>query len=267
MIYVLFAKCQPFCVACVKCFSLYIIVPLTACNMSSPSRLSSCRYVTVKLFCVGINFFSFLLSLSISLFFFLRLFPQLICDFSYPVNTTLQHFISLFPSLHSHSTLPSVSISPPDAGPQLCGVPVLLPTWAERLFPPGPPPGANNRAVPGQHQPLPLIQPQQQVGRTTTARNYIYETWWILCPSWFQKCWAAVLTVLGLNMAITRMQVCLVLICRHTVVGEQGPEQSKKLVSVCGLTLGQQLNKEICTHRLLSLFPSECMLEESEHND
>lgn len=60
MIYVLFAKFQPFCVACTKYFSLYIIVPLTACNMSSPSCLSSCRYVTVKQFCVGINFFSFL---------------------------------------------------------------------------------------------------------------------------------------------------------------------------------------------------------------
>ena len=158
--------------------------PVHHCSFDSlqyviSQRLSSCRYVTVKLFCVGINFFSFLLflhSLSISFFFFLRLFPKLICDFSYPVNTTLQHFISLFPSLRSHSTLPSVSISPPGAGPQLCGVPVLLPTWAERLFPPGLPPGANNWAVPGQHQPLPLIQPRQQVGRTTTARNNIYET-------------------------------------------------------------------------------------------
>lgn len=73
----------------------------------------------------------------------------------------------LFPS--TFFLLPLVSISPPGAGPQLCGVPVLLPTWAERLFPPGLPPGANDRPVPGQRQPLPHIQPQQQVGRTKTA--------------------------------------------------------------------------------------------------
>ncbi|XP_016518883.1 probable phospholipid-transporting ATPase IF isoform X2 [Poecilia formosa] len=58
---------------------------------------------------------------------------------------------------------PLVSIHPPGAGPQLCGVPVLLPTWAKRLFPPGPPPGTNDGTMQGQRQQLPHIQPQQQV--------------------------------------------------------------------------------------------------------
>lgn len=93
----------------------------------------------------------------------------------FPVISLLSNFsllpflplLFLFPS--TFFLLPLVSISPPGAGPQLCGVPVLLPTWAERLFPPGLPPGANDRPVPGQRQPLPHIQPQQQVGRTKTA--------------------------------------------------------------------------------------------------
>ncbi|XP_016518880.1 probable phospholipid-transporting ATPase IF isoform X1 [Poecilia formosa] len=72
---------------------------------------------------------------------------------------------------------PLVSIHPPGAGPQLCGVPVLLPTWAKRLFPPGPPPGTNDGTMQGQRQQLPHIQPQQQVGRTAAStRNDDYES-------------------------------------------------------------------------------------------
>lgn len=69
---------------------------------------------------------------------------------------------------------PLVSVSPPDADPQLCGVPVLLPTWAERLFPPGPPPGTNE-------------QPQQQVGGRTAAWNNDHESPPTLCTACFQK--------------------------------------------------------------------------------
>lgn len=136
--------------------------------------------------------------------------------------------------------LPPVSISPPDAGPQLCGIPVLLPTWAERLFPPGPPPGANNRAVPGQHQPLPHIQPQQQVGRTpTTAGNYDYESWWTL-TSWFHK--------FGLQALICLQPYCKCSVFRsvvdHRVVGEQGLRRLKKtgFSLRLSITLGQQPN-------------------------
>lgn len=85
-------------------------------------------------------------------------------------------FLLLFLCPPTFFLLPTVSINPRGAGPQLCGVPVLLPTWAERLFPPGLPPGANDRAVPGQHQQLPSIQPQQQVGRMTMSRNIDYES-------------------------------------------------------------------------------------------
>lgn len=95
-----------------------------------------------------------------------------------------------------------VSINPPDADPQLCGVPVLLPTWAERLFPPGPPPGTNERAVPGRGRPLPRNQPQQQVGGRTAAWNNDHESSRTVCTSWFQKYelhfW---LTVLACNVA------------------------------------------------------------------
>lgn len=38
-------------------FSLFIILPVTACHISSSSRPSSCQNVTVNLFSVGINFF------------------------------------------------------------------------------------------------------------------------------------------------------------------------------------------------------------------
>uniref|UniRef100_A0A8D3BNZ0 Phospholipid-transporting ATPase n=1 Tax=Scophthalmus maximus TaxID=52904 RepID=A0A8D3BNZ0_SCOMX len=65
------------------------------------------------------------------------------------------------PAAHQH-TEESVSTSP-RGDPQLCGVPVLLPAWAERLFPPGPLPGANDGPVPGRCQPLPGVRPQQQV--------------------------------------------------------------------------------------------------------
>lgn len=155
--------------------------------------------------CVDINFFSFFLFLHSLLtrpFSFVFLLPSvLLCHSSCPTF----HFSLSFPCSYSPSffLLPVVCISPPDAGPQLCGVPVLLPTWAERLFPPGPPPGANDWAVPGQRQPLPHIQPQQQVGRTWTAWNSDYESWWSLSTSWFQKIWAAVLTLLALVVAPT----------------------------------------------------------------
>lgn len=96
-------------------------------------------------------------------------------------------FITLCPLISLPSLPPLVSISPPDAGPQLCGVPVLLPTWAERLFPPGPHPGTNDRAVPGRRWPLPLIQPQQQVGGRTATRNNDHESSRALCTPWLQK--------------------------------------------------------------------------------
>ncbi|XP_014885581.1 probable phospholipid-transporting ATPase IF isoform X2 [Poecilia latipinna] len=67
------------------------------------------------------------------------------------------------PAAPAQTHAPLVSIRPPGAGPQLCGVPVLLPTWAKRLFPPGPPPGTNDGTMQGQRQQLPHIQPQQQV--------------------------------------------------------------------------------------------------------
>lgn len=101
----------------------------------------------------------------------------------------ISHLVFLFLPFCCSPLMPFlVSISPPDAGPQLCGVLVLLPTWAERLFPPGPLPGANDGAVPGQCQPLPHIQPQQQVGGQRTAWNSDYESSWTLIASWFQKC-------------------------------------------------------------------------------
>ena len=67
-------------------------------------------------------------------------------------------YLSALPSV----VCPSVFISPADAGPQLCGVPVLLPAWAERLYPPGPAAGANERTLPGRHHPLQRRHPQQQ---------------------------------------------------------------------------------------------------------
>lgn len=154
--------------------------------------ISFCQNLIVNLYCVDINFFSFVLFLHslLPLSFSFCFFPFVLCSV---IFLTLQLFTSPFPPalslpFHHLSPLPPASISPPGAGPQLCGVPVLLPTWAERLFPPGPPPGANDRAVPGQHQPLPHIQPQQQVGRATTARNNDYESRWALTTPWFQKC-------------------------------------------------------------------------------
>lgn len=102
----------------------------------------------------------------------------------------LSYFMSSLP--------PLVSISPPDADPQLCGVPVLLPTWAERLFPPGPPPGTNERPVPGWPRPLPRNQPQQQVGGRTAAWNNDHESSRTFGTSWLQKYelhfWLTVLT-------------------------------------------------------------------------
>lgn len=82
--------------------------------------------------------------------------------------------------------LPPVYTSLPGAEPQLHGIPVLLPTWGERLYPPGPPPGANDWTLQGQRQQLPHIQPQQQVGKTTTSRKRDFE-WRTLGTSWCQK--------------------------------------------------------------------------------
>lgn len=94
---------------------------------------------------------------------------------SFPTSPSLSRLSC--PTFHfSPFLLSLVSISPPGADPQLCGVPVLLPTWAERLFPPGPPPGANDRAVPGRRQPLQHLQPQQQVGRTRTTPDNDFES-------------------------------------------------------------------------------------------
>lgn len=183
-------------------FSLYIIVSVTACNTSSSSHPSSCQNVTMNLYCVGINFFSFLLFLhSFLLFCFLFLWPFFLLSLCHSNFSRHPFLLLLFLCPSTFFLFPPVSISPPGAGPQLCGVPVLLPTWAERLYPPGPPPGANDRAVPGQRQPLPRIQPQQQVGRTSAGNDY--ESWWTLNTSWFQKNWAAGLTVLALNVVTT----------------------------------------------------------------
>lgn len=153
--------------------SLYIIVPVKACSMSSSTCPSSYQNVLIlisSLFSSFSTHFSIILSL---------------------LSSSRPWFSSLLPSPFSYSPSffrpPVVSISPPDADPQLCGIPVLLPTWAERLFPPGPLPGANDRAVPGQRQRLQHIQPQQQVGRTWTAWNNDNESWWSLSTSWFQK--------------------------------------------------------------------------------
>lgn len=108
-----------------------------------------------------------------------------------PLFSRCPHF-SLPASFLYHLSLPlspPVSISPPDAGPQLYGVPVLLPTWAERLCPPGPPPGANDRPVPGRRQPLPLVRPRQQVGRmaAVAARFNHFESRRDLASSRLQK--------------------------------------------------------------------------------
>lgn len=103
---------------------------------------------------------------------------------------TFLYFVSfsspspLLSLLSAVSLPPLVSTSPPDANPQLCGVPVLLPTWAERLFPPGPPPGTNEWAVSGRGRPLPRDQPQQQVGcGGWTAWNSDHESSPSLCIS------------------------------------------------------------------------------------
>lgn len=111
--------------------------------------------------------------------------------FGPPLAVGSPYLLPFFPLLLfcplTFSPPPPVSISPPGANPQLCGVLVLLPTWAERLFPPGPLLGANDRPVPGQCQPLPRTKPQQQVGRTRTEWNNDYETWRNLNTSRFQK--------------------------------------------------------------------------------
>lgn len=188
--------------------------------------------------CVGIHFFSppFLLFLFSLLSFFLFC-PPLAAGSPFSSVVSLLSNFSLVPFLHppppppSHFSLLSlVSISPPGAGPQLCGVPVLLPTWAERLFPPGPPPGANDRAVPGQRQPLPHLQPQQQVGRTRTTPNNDSESWWTLSTSWFQKS--------GLQSWQLTPLMWLQPDCKsfpldprsHTAVGEQGLRPSERLL-------------------------------------
>lgn len=138
------------------------------------------------------------------------------------------HFMFIFLYFHSpfHPPLsffslpslpPLVSISPRDAGPQLCGVPVLLPTWAERLFPPGPRPGTNDRAVPGRRWPLPRIQPQRQVGGRTVAWNNGYEYSRALCTSWLQK--------FGLQLWLLAFNAAGPLhVAGHTVTGEQGEQ-------------------------------------------
>lgn len=159
------------------------------------STILFCQNMTASLCCVGINFCSFLLFvhslLPLSLSFASCQFVLLSVLFSvFPTYATLQlftsPFLAVFLLLSCHRLhLPPVSISPPGADPQLYGVPVLLPTWAERLFPPGPLPGANDRAVPGQRQPLP--RQQQQVGKTSTTTNSDYESWWTVTTSRFQK--------------------------------------------------------------------------------
>lgn len=104
---------------------------------------------------------------SISVFFHLSVFIHHSC---LCLSVTLRRCGSYW-RVPSPST---VSISPPGPDPQLCGVPVLLPTWAERLFPLGPLPGAHDRAVPDQRRPPPPppphVGPRQQVGRSGRSK-------------------------------------------------------------------------------------------------
>lgn len=188
--FVFICSISPPCTACLKwvpCLSLFLSMQYAI--FQSPIILNvslSC--------CVCINLFSFLLFLhSLSQSSFLFCLPLAVGSPYFAVTLLLSN-LSLLPffplllfCLLTFFPPPPVSISPPGANPQLCGVLVLLPTWAERLFPPGPLLGANDRAVPGQCQPLPRTKPQQQVGRTRTEWNNDYETWWNLNTSWFQK--------------------------------------------------------------------------------
>lgn len=85
----------------------------------------------------------------------------------------LLHSPSLALFLHLHNLCSAaVSISPPSAGPQLYGVPVLLPTRAKWLFPLGQPPGPNDWTLQSRRQQLPHIQPLQQVGRASRSHDY-----------------------------------------------------------------------------------------------
>lgn len=145
------------CVACFFLFTLFLWQHAT-CHPPVAVIVSECQLLQCG---VGIDLFSLLSSLTSPFIIFLLLFFDSPCSsvlfltLHMPLSNSWYHLSLLF----HFPGLPPVSISPPGAGPQLCGVPVLLPTWAERLFPPGPLPGANDRAVPG-HPPLQLVQPQ-----------------------------------------------------------------------------------------------------------
>lgn len=138
---------------------------MSSCNPPSPMCLNVS--VTVRRYYDSIYLFSFFSTHFSSALMSHCHFSPVHHHFTLAFSFSLLTLRSFFPSTFSLPLL--VSISPPDPDPQLYGVPVLLPTWAERLFPPGPPPGANDRTVPDKHKPLPHIQPRQQVGRTRTA--------------------------------------------------------------------------------------------------
>ena len=279
MIYVFICNISALCAACFECIPCTSLfqwqhaichLPVIHHPVSVTVNLYYCMLIIISsLF----SFFHSLLPLSFS--FALFLFSVLLTDVIFltlfiPLSNLSHHpFILLLLSCFSTFFLSSpVSISPPGAGPQLCGVPVLLPTWAERLFPPGPLPGANDRAVPGQRQPMPHIQPQQQVGRTTTARNNDNESRWTHSASWFQKFWAAVVTVCALNAATTLFRF----VVEHAAVREQGLRQSETGFEVrLSINFGTTAERGVLhsSNALSSfLFPSKCVsVLESEHFD
>lgn len=183
-------------------FSLYVIMSVTACNVTVQSPLSSCQNVTANLYCVGNNFLPFSLLISFSPTFCptFVLFSVLFHTLPMPFSNSLYHPL-LHLSVLSHLPLPSSSLyQPPRRRPSAVWSPCAATNMGRAAVPAWP---TSWSKWPGSARPAPTIATRPATGGEDNNDNKWF--WILMNPLHLlvAKIWAARLKVSAHDVATT----------------------------------------------------------------